>query len=155
MVVSGKRRGWWMIALLPILVLFAHRFLRGPAHDMQVIDGPQLVEAVQANFLHADDYVVGVQFEDAAYAFPYCVLYNAPAVLFGERGNRAILLWSPYANCATAFTVDRDLRAGGIWKRFLRRPTRCCCTTRASGNSSMRSRHKLLTGKFPPVFASR
>jgi hypothetical protein len=111
LVVSGKRRAWWLLGLLPILALFLHRFATGPARMVEVVEDPKFVEADQATFLQDDDYVVGVRFGDAAYAFPYCVLYNAPAIVQDERERRMILLWSPYANRAAAYTVARELRA--------------------------------------------
>jgi hypothetical protein len=110
-VVSGKRRAWWLIGLLPILVLYSHRFLTGPAAASKVVEDPPFVDADRAGFLRDNDYVVGVKFGDSAYAFPYCVLYSAPAVIRSEQDQRMILLWSPYANKATAYSISRDLRA--------------------------------------------
>jgi hypothetical protein len=111
LVVAGKRRAWWLVALLPILALFLHRFVTGPARMVEVVEDPPFVEADQATFLQDDDYVVGVRFADAAYAFPYSVLYNAPAIVLSDRERRMILIWSAFANRAVAFGVSRELRA--------------------------------------------
>jgi hypothetical protein len=110
LVISGKRRAWWLIALLPILALFAHRFVTGPTRSLTVAENPAFIDASRATFLQGDDYVVGVRFGDWAYAFPYSVLFHAPAVLQSDREKRMILLWSPFANRALAFNAARDLR---------------------------------------------
>jgi hypothetical protein len=111
MVVAGKRRAWWLVALLPILALFLHRFVTGPARMVEIVEDPSFVEADQATFLQDDDYVVGVRFADAAYAFPYSVLYSAPAIVMSDRERRMILIWSAFANRAVACSVSRELRA--------------------------------------------
>lgn len=110
-VIAGKRRAWWLVALLPILALFVHRFVSGPARMVEVVEEPTFAEADQASFIQDDDYVVGVRFGDVAYAFPYSVLYNAPAVVLSDRERRMVLLWSAFANRATAYSVSREVRA--------------------------------------------
>ena len=111
LVISGKRRAWWLIALAPILALFVHRFATNPAGEGVVAEDPGFVAGSDVQFLHSDDYVVGVKFGDNAYAFPFCALFRAPAVLINDRENRMILLWSPFANRALAFSVTRELSA--------------------------------------------
>jgi hypothetical protein len=110
LVIAGKRRAWWLIALLPILALFLHRFVTGPARTVEVIEDPTFVDAEQATFLQDGDYVIGVHFADQAYAFPYSVVYGAPAVVVSDRERRMILLWSAFANRAMVYTVGRDVR---------------------------------------------
>jgi hypothetical protein len=110
-VISGKRRAWWLIGLLPVLVLFTHRFITGPAATSKVVENPTFIAADRATFLHENDYIVGVRFADSAYAFPFSVLYGAPAVIQNDQDQRMILLWSPYANKATAYSITRDLKA--------------------------------------------
>jgi Protein of unknown function (DUF3179) len=109
-VISGKRRVWWLIALLPILALFAHRFLTGPMRTSTIAEDPAFTPAAQADFLADDDYVVGVHFADSAYAFPYSVLFNAPVVIKTDRDRRMILIWSPFANRAMVCSISRELR---------------------------------------------
>lgn len=110
LVTAGKRRAWWLIALLPILALFAHRFVTGPARSLTVAENPMFTDAAHATFLRNEDYVVGIRFGDWAYAFPYSILYHTPVVLQADREKRMILLWSPFANRAMAFGTTRDLR---------------------------------------------
>ena len=114
MVVSGKRRAWWLIGLLPILALFSHRFITGPARTLRVVEDPPMVAADQATFLTDDDYVVGVHFADQTYAFPYSVIFNTPTIIHNDRDKRMILIWSADANCAMAFNVTRELRAADL-----------------------------------------
>src|SRR5687767_4720876 len=42
LVISGKRRAWWLIALAPVLTLFVHRFLTSPINRYAVADEPPL-----------------------------------------------------------------------------------------------------------------
>jgi hypothetical protein len=109
LIISGKRRAWWLVALAPILALFVHRFATDPSRQSLVVEDPAWVDANQANFFSDGDWVVGVQFEDVAYAFPYSVLFHAPAIILSDREKRMILMWSPFANRAMAFQVTRDL----------------------------------------------
>ena len=38
LIVSGKRRAWWLIGLGPILALFVHRFVTDPAGGLAILD---------------------------------------------------------------------------------------------------------------------
>ena len=111
LVVSGKRRAVWVLGLAPVIGLLAYHFRSGPMRGFAVADNPPLVSAGKgAGFLGEDDYVVGLQWGESAYAFPYALLYANPVVLHVERGRRLLLMWSPFANHATAYQVDRNLR---------------------------------------------
>jgi len=111
LVVSGKRRAWWLLGLAPVLTLFVHRFTTNPLGAMQVADNPATVAADRAEFVHDEDYVVGVNVDGAAYAYPYRQLFLTPVVLQNEYQTRFIVVWSAYANRAIASRVDRDYRA--------------------------------------------
>ena len=114
LIVAGRRRAWWLIGLGPVLALFAHRFLTDPAAAYFVVDGPTFVSADDASFLADDDYVVGLHFGDAAYAYPYSVLFHDPVVLQSDHDKRLMLMWSAFANRATASAVTRDVKARDI-----------------------------------------
>lgn len=109
LVVAGKRRAWFLIGLGPVLALFAHHFAAPPMG--QIVDTPQMVNADAASFLHDGDYVVGLNFADHDFAFPYAALFANPVVLQSQREKRMILIWSAYANRALAFTLTHDLKA--------------------------------------------
>ena len=111
LVVSGKRRAWWLIGLGPVLALFAHRFLTDPAGGLSVVENPTFVAASDAQFLHDDDYVVGLRFGDSHYAYPYSSLYQTPVVLQNDHDKRLMLIWSAFANRAVAQTVTHDVKA--------------------------------------------
>ena len=49
LIVSGKRRAWWLIGLGPVLALFVHRFVTDPAGGLRVIDSPDFVTATEAS----------------------------------------------------------------------------------------------------------
>jgi len=110
LVISGKKRAWWLIGLGPVLALFAHRFATNPQNQFSVIENPPMVAPDSAGaFLRDDDWIVGVVFDDQPYAFPYAQLYSNPVVVNSSREKRMLLMWSPFANCATANLVDRDV----------------------------------------------
>ncbi|HXE53130.1 MAG TPA: DUF3179 domain-containing (seleno)protein [Tepidisphaeraceae bacterium] len=114
LVISGKRRAWWLIGLGPVLALFAHRFVSDPsggAGGLQVVENPTFVAASDASFVSDDDYVVGLKFGDSAYAYPYSCLYYNPVVIQSEHDRRMMLIWSAFANRAVAETVTRELKA--------------------------------------------
>ena len=112
LVVSGRRRAWWLIGLAPVLALFAHRFAIGPAAGtMTAIENPTFVNAPEARFIKDEDYVVGLSFDNVHYAYPYAQLYSTPVVLQADHEKRIMLIWSAYANRAVAVNVGRDLHA--------------------------------------------
>ena len=110
LVISGKRRAWWLIGLAPVLALFMHRFAAGPAVAFAVYEEPSFVSAGEATFLGDEDYVVGFQFQDEHYAYPFATLYHYPVVTQSDHDKRMLLMWSPYANRAMAVNIERDLR---------------------------------------------
>ncbi len=110
LVVSGKRRAWWLIGLAPVLALLAHRFYRDPLRGLLVLDSPPFVTADKAGFLRDDEYVVGLVFNGTAYAYPYCHLYPAPVIVQADHDKRMVLIWSAFANRAVAATITRELR---------------------------------------------
>jgi hypothetical protein len=110
LVIAGKRRAWWLIGLAPVLALFVHGFTAGPGAQFGVYEDPAFVEAKQVNFLAGDHYVVGLQFGDNWYAYPYATLYRYPVVAQADHEKRMLLMWSPQANRASAITITRDIK---------------------------------------------
>ena len=111
LMISGKRRVWWLIALAPVLALFVHRFVTASTNRYAILDEPAFVTAADAKQVHDEDYVVGVIFNDQPYAYPYAALYAAPVLVQSDRERRMLLVWSAYANAATAMEVSRDVKA--------------------------------------------
>ncbi len=109
-VISGKRRAWWLIGLAPVLALFAHRFSMGDVTRHVVADEPRFVAADQASTLGDDQYVVGLTFADQTFAYPYSALYSTPVIVHSDRERRLVLIWSAFANSAVATTVSRDIK---------------------------------------------
>jgi hypothetical protein len=110
-VVAAKRRVWWLIGLLPVLVLFYHRFTAGPAVGVYCVQDPAFVSIKDAATEAPDDLIVGMIVDNDAYAFRDAALARSPVVITTLREKRVILLWSAFGNRAMAFTVARDLRA--------------------------------------------
>lgn len=111
MIVVGGRRVFWLIALGPVLALFAHRILSNPMRLYAIVDNPRCVKADGAGqFLRDGDYVVGVELAGEAWAYPYASLYTAPVVLQTSHDQRFALIWSAYANRAVAYKVDYEVR---------------------------------------------
>lgn len=110
LVIAGRRRAWWLIGLAPVLALFIHHFATGPFNGLLIADDPRFVPAEQAAHLSDEDWVVGVVWGEAAYAYPFANLYTAPVVIAQDHDHRMILLWSAYANRALAFEVSREVK---------------------------------------------
>lgn len=111
LIIVGKRKPWWLIGIAPVVTLMMQLFVTGAMNDMSVADAPPFVAAADANFVADDEYVVGVHFGEHPYALPYRQLYRHPVVILVERERRAAVLFSPFANRATAFQVNRQVRA--------------------------------------------
>jgi hypothetical protein len=112
MIIAGRRRAWWLIGLAPVLALLAHRFTTGAINSLTIVENPPFVPAEGAGaIIKDDDYVVGLVFGDTAYAFPYAQLYTTPVVLQSDQNRRLMLMWSAFANRATAYTIGRGLKA--------------------------------------------
>jgi hypothetical protein len=114
LVISGKRRAWWLIGLGPVLALFAHHFLMDPGSGLAVIDNPAFVAAADAQFMSPGDYVVGLRFGDSTYAYPYAELYDNPVVIQSDHDKRMMLIWSAFANRAVAQSITHDIKARDI-----------------------------------------
>jgi hypothetical protein len=114
LVVTGKRRPWWLIGLLPVLTLFVHRYLTAPINRFAIVDEPTMIPAAGARFVGDDDYVLGVVFNEQPFAYPYACLYRAPIVVQSDRADRMLLMWSPQANAATALLVERELKGRNL-----------------------------------------
>jgi hypothetical protein len=110
LVISGKRRAWWLIGLGPVVALFVHRFATAQENYFSIADEPQLVSVDHAGFLHDEDWVVGIDLDDDAFAYPYQAIYSTPVVLQSDREKRVLLMWSPFANAAKAFLVDHEIK---------------------------------------------
>ncbi len=109
LVVAGRRRSWFLIGLGPVLALFAHHF--APTRNLAVVeDAPTFVSSDEAKFLRDDEFVVGLSFGDAKFAYPYAQLFDRPVILQSDHEKRLILLWSAFANRAVASTIGRTLR---------------------------------------------
>ncbi|HET6246679.1 MAG TPA: hypothetical protein VFE47_03190 [Tepidisphaeraceae bacterium] len=110
MVISGRRRAWWLIGLAPVLALFAHRFTIGPAAGrMTVAENPAFV-AVADSKIPDEEWVVGLSFGDDHYAYPYASLFSTPVVIQADHDKRMMLIWSAYANRALAVAIDQELK---------------------------------------------
>ncbi len=111
LVIAGKRRAWWLIGLAPIVVLLGHRFALNPNNAFLVNGRPNFVPAEQASFMADEDWVVGLMDGSDAVAFPYASIYSGPLVVRSNQPEPMMLMWSPFANCATAERIDRSIRA--------------------------------------------
>jgi Protein of unknown function (DUF3179) len=111
LVITGKRRLWWLIGFAPVLALFSQQFVTGAIGNLRIIEQPTFVQASSATFIADDEYVVGLQFNDQWYAFPYRQLYHCPVIIHSDRDKRIALLWSAFANRATAYYVGRQIKA--------------------------------------------
>ena len=114
LIVGGRRRVWWLIVLGPVQALFVHRLLSNPMRDYAIVENPACVKAEAAAGIRDSDAVVGVQFGDVAYAYPYESLFTTPVILQSIHEQRFILIWSAFANRAMAFKVDHEIKLGEL-----------------------------------------
>lgn len=112
LVASGKRRIFWMLGLAPAAALLFYHFRGDPIRAFAVLENPPFTTVANAGTVVSDDdYVVGLRLADTYYAYPYSLLYANPVIHQTDRGRRLLLMWSPFANRATAAIVDHDVRA--------------------------------------------
>lgn len=110
LVIAGRRRAWWLLGLAPVMALFIHHFSTGEMRAFAIVDDPGFVAADAATFVGDTDWVVGVVFDDRAYAFPLATLYTSPVVFIQDHDRRMALFWSAFANRALAVAVTRELK---------------------------------------------
>lgn len=111
MVISGRRRAWWLIGLAPVLAMFVHRFVSDPYGQLKIIDSPAFVAADAAAAWPAETPVVGVQFAGGTFAYPVAALDRSPVIVQAVHDKHLMLLWSPGAQRATAAAIERQLKA--------------------------------------------
>lgn len=114
LIVAGKRRAWWLVGLAPILTLLGHRFATNPNNAFLVNADPVFVSADQASFVGPDDSVVGIMDGSDPVAFPFASLYSRPLVVRGLRNQPMTLMWSPFADSATAYRIDRSIQTNEL-----------------------------------------
>jgi Protein of unknown function (DUF3179) len=114
LIVSGRRRAWWLIGLAPVLALVAHRFAPSRVHQWGIaVEDPPFVSATQSA-MQPDDDVVGLHVGDTWYAYPYAELFKAPVIVQAGRPERIVLMWSAYANRVVAMHASMEVRAADI-----------------------------------------
>ncbi len=112
MVISGRRRVYWLLGLAPVLALFVHKFHSDPMNAFGCIENPLTESAPFQVGVPADtDYVVGVKLGDQAFAYPFYALYRRPVVIQANHEKRMAVMWSAFANHASACMIDRDMKA--------------------------------------------
>jgi hypothetical protein len=115
LVVAGRRRAWWLIGLMPVLALFIRTYAPGYRGNWAVNDAPVFVDApslAPTAGVGPDDWVVGVVYQDQAYALPFDQLFVHPALVIGEQtGQRLLIVWSATGNRALAAVLARTAHA--------------------------------------------
>jgi hypothetical protein len=114
LIISGRRRVFWLIVLGPVMALFVHRFLNSPMRSYAIIENPRCVKAGGGETPRDGDEVVGVQWGDDAYAYPYDLLFSTPVILQSHHEQRFMLIWSAFANRALALRIDREIKIGEL-----------------------------------------
>ncbi len=114
LIISGKRRAWWLIGLGPILAILIHHFVLDPDRAFFVNEQPKFIAADLASFVGDEDWVVGVSDGGEATAYPYAALYPAPLVVEMGQETPTILMWSAFANRAVVVKIDRTIKANEL-----------------------------------------
>lgn len=113
-VAIGRARVPWLLGLAIVVAMLFIRFGPTQHRPVRVLDAASLPTIAEANHDNEEEFVVGIMFNDTAYAFPYRSLYRTPVVQMTDREKRLILIFSPFANSATALDVTREVRAGDL-----------------------------------------
>jgi len=111
LVISGRRRAWWLIGLAPVLVMFVHRFASDPYGQLKITDDPAFIAADAAEAWPGEMPVVGVQYAGGTFAYPVAALDRSPVIIQAVHEKHLMLLWSPAAGRATASAIERQLKA--------------------------------------------
>ncbi|MGN6626435.1 MAG: DUF3179 domain-containing (seleno)protein [Tepidisphaeraceae bacterium] len=107
----GKARAWWLIGLSIVVALMFVRFSPDSSRPVRVVDASMLPTLKDIKPDEDAEFVVGLRFEGNSYAFPYRVLYRTPIVQLTDFDKRLIVIFSPYANSATALEVSHEIKA--------------------------------------------
>jgi hypothetical protein len=110
LVAGARRRVWWLLPLAPVVLMFHQRFAGEPFRRMAVADQVPFVDPALATFLRDDSPVVGLEFEGVPYAYAQGSLHHTPVVFHNDADKRLMVMWSPYAARAVAWTVDHTIK---------------------------------------------
>ncbi len=109
LVISGRQRAWWLLGLAPVLALFVHRFVSHDFDRLTIAENPTFLPPDAARLPDAE-WVVGLQFGDEYYAYPYSTLFNTPVVIQSDHEKWMMLMWSAFANRALAVPITHDIK---------------------------------------------
>lgn len=111
LVAIGRARAWWLVGLSIVVALLFVRFDPAGKRPVRVLEAESMPTVAEANLQLDEEFVVGLEFQGVAYAFPYRSLYRTPIVQLTDFDKRLILIFSPYANSATVLEVTREVKA--------------------------------------------
>ncbi len=110
LIVSGKRRAWWLIGLAPVLAIISVYLYKNPLRGFMVYSEPKFVAADQATGLKDDDWVLGAVLAGKPFAYPFGYIYTTPLLIHTEHDKRMLLIWNPFANHATARLMSQEVQ---------------------------------------------
>jgi hypothetical protein len=110
-VVLGRTRAWWMIGLSVVLAMMFVRFGPGTTKPVRVLDGDAMPTLAEMSLPSEDEFVVGFDFAEHAYALPYRCLLRTPIVQLTDFDRRLLIVASPRANLVSVIEVSRQSRA--------------------------------------------
>lgn len=113
-VALNKTKSFWLIGLSVVVAMLFVRFSPAQTRPVRVLDGPTMPTLSETRTLLDEEFVVGLQLEGVAYAFPYRSLLRTPIVQLTDYDRRIVLINSPYANSATALDTTREMRADDL-----------------------------------------
>ncbi|HEX8340750.1 MAG TPA: hypothetical protein VF624_07570, partial [Tepidisphaeraceae bacterium] len=110
-VLVGRARVWWMTGLALVLAMLVVRFGPGTVKPVRVLDGDSMPHVSQIELPGEDEFVVGFDLGEQAYALPYRCLMRTPIVQLTDFDRRVLIVASPLANWVSVFEVSRQSRA--------------------------------------------
>ncbi len=110
-VAIGKARAWWLVGLSVVVALLFVRFSPENKRPVRILEAESMPTVAEANADLDEEFVVGLEYDGVAFAFPYRSLYRTPIVQLTDFDKRLIIIFSPYANSATVLDVSREVKA--------------------------------------------
>ena len=110
LIISGRRRAWWLTGLAIVLALFARAFSSFYRPSIAMVESPPFVDPAQSGgILQPAQYVAGFEFAGQHYALPFQQMTAHPLLLLNDQEQRAVVIWSVTANAATVLPIDRTV----------------------------------------------
>ena len=109
LIISGRRRVWWLLGLAIVLALFVRAFSSSFRPAIVTVESPPFTESNHAVIGDPQQWVAGFHFGGRYYALPFQQMSTHPLILLTDQEDRVVVIWSVTANAATVLPIDRTV----------------------------------------------